>query len=96
MPIDETIMFPYMLYKHPGPHEIHGSNFDTRIVADGAEYDEAIADDWKPSTLEALKAVNAPIPKALTLVNAPKEPDLFTPPASPTIPSVGKPVRWKK
>ena len=77
--------FPYMLYKHPGPHEIHGSKFDTNIVTDDAELEAALADSWHTSTYYALKDAKAVIPKTICV------PDLVE--DAPA--SVGKPVRWK-
>lgn len=50
-----------MLYKHPGPHEIHGGKFDYIIVDDG-KIDAAIADGWAMTTTEALNAADAPEP----------------------------------
>jgi len=43
-----------MLYKHPGPHEIHGDHFDYTIVEDEDEaIAEAIAEGWSLTTDEA-------------------------------------------
>lgn len=47
-----------MLYKHPGPHEIHGGKFNYIIVDDG-KIDAAIADGWAMTTTEALGATEA-------------------------------------
>lgn len=44
-----------MLYKCPGPHDIHGGQFDYKIVEDG-EIDAALADGWKLTTPEAKQA----------------------------------------
>ena len=41
-----------MLYKYPGPHKIHGDNFDYIIVDDDNVYD-AIKDGWFKTTDEA-------------------------------------------
>jgi hypothetical protein len=41
-----------MLYKHPGPHEIHGDKFDYVIVEDDA-IEAAIKDGWALTTDEA-------------------------------------------
>lgn len=43
-----------MLYKYPGPHEIHGDNFDYIIVEDTEEaVAEAINEGWALTTTEA-------------------------------------------
>lgn len=50
-----------MLYKCPGPHEIHGGHFDT-IVVDAdveGELEQAIADGWHLTTPAALEAYQA-------------------------------------
>lgn len=36
---------PTMLYKHPGQHEIHESNFDF-IIVDECDVQQAIKDGW--------------------------------------------------
>jgi len=41
-----------MLYKHPGPHDIHGDKFDYLIVEDDA-IEAAIKDGWSLTTDEA-------------------------------------------
>jgi hypothetical protein len=41
-----------MLYKHPGQHEIHGSNFDY-IIVDESDIEQAIKDGWFLTTEEA-------------------------------------------
>jgi hypothetical protein len=43
---------PTMLYKHPGQHEIHGSNFDY-IIVDESDIEQAIKDGWFLTTEEA-------------------------------------------
>lgn len=48
-----------MLYKWPGPHEIHGDRFDYVIVPD-ADVAAKLAEGWKLSTPEALEAGKAP------------------------------------
>jgi hypothetical protein len=60
-----------MLYKCPGPHEIHGGHFDTIVVDADAEgaLEAAIADGWHLTT-----------PAALEASHAPKEPDDNAPP----------------
>lgn len=45
-----------MLYKHPGPHEIHGDKFDY-IVVDEAAVDAALKDGWSKTTDEAKTGV---------------------------------------
>lgn len=44
-----------MLYKHPGPHEIHGGHFDYIIVDADEEgaIDQALADGWHLTTDDA-------------------------------------------
>lgn len=51
--------FPVMLYKSPGPHEIHGGKFDYTIAADEEEATAALANGWHLTTAEA-KATNKP------------------------------------
>lgn len=41
-----------MLYKYPGPHEIHGDKFDYCIVSED-EVDAAVKDGWAKTTDEA-------------------------------------------
>ena len=50
-----------MLYKCPGPHEIHGGNYDYTIVDADAEgeLEQAIADGWHLTTPAALEAYQA-------------------------------------
>lgn len=43
-----------MLYKHPGPHKIHGNKFDYIVTED---IDAALEDGWFLTTPEALEAV---------------------------------------
>ena len=43
---------PTMLYKHPGPHEIHGNHFDY-IIVDDDDVKATIADGWALTTTEA-------------------------------------------
>lgn len=45
-----------MLYKHPGPHDIHGDKFDYMICHQN-EMDKYLADGWYLTTGEA-KAVS--------------------------------------
>lgn len=51
-------MNPTMLYKFPGPHEIHGSNFDHTIV-DEEDIENAMADGWHLTTTAAKAAHDA-------------------------------------
>jgi hypothetical protein len=44
-----------MLYKCPGPHDIHGGHFDYTIVEDD-QVEAAQADGWKLTTPEAKQA----------------------------------------
>ena len=50
-----------MLYKAPGPHEIHGGHFDTLVVDADEEgaLEAAVADGWHPTTPAALEALEA-------------------------------------
>ena len=48
---------PTMLYKHPGPHEIHCSTFDF-IIVDECEIAQAIKDGWHLTTDEAKNVVS--------------------------------------
>lgn len=48
--------FPQMLFRAPGPEPMHGGMFATRIVADEAEMDAALADGWHESTPAAAEA----------------------------------------
>lgn len=44
-----------MVYKHPGIHEIHGGNYDYKIIDDTEEaIAEALSDGWRLTTTEAL------------------------------------------
>lgn len=63
-----------MLYKHPGPHDIHGDKFDY-MVCHQNEMDKYLADGWYLTTTEAKAAFekgieecaeemdNAPVPE---------------------------------
>lgn len=51
--------FPKMLYKHGGPHDVHGGKFDHIIVNDEAEQDAALANGWHPTTPDAKEAHEA-------------------------------------
>lgn len=62
-------LFPAMLYKYPGPHEIHGDKFDYTIAADEDEANEALAAGWHVTTDEAKAAAEAP---AVEPQNAPQ------------------------
>jgi hypothetical protein len=48
-----------MLYAHPGPHKLHGDEFDY-IVVDEKKVGEAIEKGWSLTTPEALEKSNAP------------------------------------
>jgi hypothetical protein len=52
-----------MLYKAPGPHEIHGGNFDYTIVEDD-QIDAALAAGWYLTTTEAKAAHQAALQDA--------------------------------
>ena len=41
-----------MLYKHPGPHDIHGDKFDY-IVVDEGDVDAMVKEGWAKTTDEA-------------------------------------------
>lgn len=43
-----------MLYKHPGPHKIHGGKFDYIIVFND-DIEDALKDGWFRTTGEALE-----------------------------------------
>lgn len=47
-----------MLYAHPGPHKIHGDDFDY-IVVEKDQVDDAIEKGWALTTPEALKKAKA-------------------------------------
>lgn len=49
---------PTMLYKSPGPHEIHGGHFDY-ITVDEDEIEDALADGWHLTTPDAKAAHEA-------------------------------------
>ena len=44
-----------MLYKYPGPHDIHGDKFDYIIVEDEGELKAALKDGWAETTEQAKK-----------------------------------------
>lgn len=48
-----------MLYKHPGPHKIHGSTFD-HVVVEEICVDDCIDEGWRLTTTEALDLVSEP------------------------------------
>lgn len=52
---------PTMIYKAPGPHEIHGGRFDYRIIDadEEGELEQAVADGWHLTTTAALEAHEA-------------------------------------
>ena len=41
-----------MLYRYPGPHKLHGDNFDY-IIVDESEIEETIEEGWFLTTTEA-------------------------------------------
>lgn len=43
-----------MLYKYPGPYELHGSSFDY-IIVDEKLVDDALSNGWALTTPEALE-----------------------------------------
>lgn len=47
-----------MLYKAPGPHDVHGGKFDYIVVAD-EEIEAHIAQGWHKTTTEAKAAHEA-------------------------------------
>jgi len=51
-----------MLYKHPGPHEIHGDKFDYIVVPESG-VDGAIKDGWHKTTGQALVSKPKPARK---------------------------------
>jgi len=65
--------FPRMLYRHPGREQMHGSTFDTRIVADEAEQDDAMFHGWHLTTSAAKEAATQPVASVAPVVddNAP-------------------------
>lgn len=50
-----------MIYKAPGPHEIHGGKFDYRIIDadEEGELEQAVAEGWHLTTTAALEAISA-------------------------------------
>jgi len=48
-----------MLYKHPGPYQMHGDMFDYIIVGDD-EVDAAVKDGWMKTTDEAKNGAAKP------------------------------------
>jgi hypothetical protein len=52
------MIYPTMVYRHPGRHKIHRDMFDYKIVdAKTEELDKALSDDWYLTTPEALEGV---------------------------------------
>lgn len=47
---------PMMLYRAPGPEQIHGLQLSTLIVRNREALDAAIADGWFPETTDAQAA----------------------------------------
>ncbi len=62
-----------MLYKFPGPHEIHGAHFDYVIVPE-ADIEEAKAQGWHLTTGEAREAHDAAMAKQFESAAAPAAP----------------------
>jgi hypothetical protein len=62
-----------MLYKAPGPYEIHGGHFDYTIVDADEEgaIEAAKAEGWFETTVEAKDAVDAAKAKREAELNAP-------------------------
>lgn len=58
--VEGTNLFPRMLYKVGGQHEIHGGMFAYKIVDDEPELSAALADEWHMTTDEA-RAEPAPV-----------------------------------
>lgn len=53
-----------MLYKHPGPHKIHGNKFDYIVTED---IEQALDDGWFLTTPEALEGAEPkPVPEAIS------------------------------
>lgn len=50
------VEFPFMLFKAPGPEQIHGGNFSTVIANNQEQYDTFKAEGWHDSTPEAKQA----------------------------------------
>jgi hypothetical protein len=68
---DVENLYPLMLYKAGGPHEIHGGKFDTLIVEDASEHQAAQDDGWHLTTTEAKEAAEKPAEPASTTDGAP-------------------------
>tara|TARA_R110000787_G_scaffold84374_4_gene180888 strand:+ start:3964 stop:4155 length:192 start_codon:yes stop_codon:yes gene_type:complete len=51
-----------MLYKHPGPHSLHGDKFDY-IVVNNDGVDDAVKDGWSKTTDEAKAVLKKPAAK---------------------------------
>jgi len=47
-----------MLYAHPGPHKIHGDDFD-HITVEEDQVDEAVKKGWSLTTPDAIKKAKA-------------------------------------
>lgn len=45
--------FPKLLYRAPGPHEIHGGMFDHITVDDAEQESSALKQGWRLTTTEA-------------------------------------------
>lgn len=75
--------FPRMLFKAPGPEQFHGGHFDTKIVSDEDERDEALDSGWHLTTTDASEAYEQTKAKA---VAAPADPVLNTAPEAAVVP----------
>ncbi len=54
-----------MLYKCPGPHEVHGGKFD-HIVVDDEQIEDSLAAGWHLTTTDAKEAHAAEVEAAKT------------------------------
>jgi hypothetical protein len=71
-----------MLYKCPGPHDLHGGKYDYTIVPD-EQIDAALADGWFLTTPEAKAAHEKAQAEAAAAVAADTKPDEDT--SAPTL-----------
>lgn len=51
--------YPMMMYRAPGPHEVHGAMLDVRTVNSDAEGLGAFEEGWRETTPEAIDAYAA-------------------------------------
>lgn len=80
--------FPQMLYRVGLSEQIHGGRFDTRIVGDDAELDQAKAEGWHETTPDAVEA-NL---QALVAAAKPAEPPAPQPAPAEATPAIDKPA----